>query len=472
MDNLILLAEYDEHFLNCLVSILIAKEDSEFGYYQETFLLKYIKTISSIETYSIKPIKIFFERLFLERDLYIRYFSKNKTIAKAVFEMLIQKQTVDSSPQNNVKKSIVILKQNCNPLIIEVLIKLSQNLIIDLEKKLDSLKTEEKKLGGLFNLKIKSKYADDPKTTTPNNWHTTVNNLIELNINGHKFKKPREIILNTIGDYDKELESDDEEDEEDCFDTKPAVKNSNKEPKIPIYIDSNEDQKFLIGFLSKSLSILMNNFNSLSFNKQTYFGIDSLKKVEYANNIVEILIYINFLQLIINEKEGTMTSNVNISSNSNNSLITASIQKQTSNNSLTHNLGENNSNFDSNKLKQFTDHNNKIKSIDLNKDLVLNYFNSIFNCFIKFSENSLMHKEVEYLATFLANRYCPDMFVEIFTLECNFFEKLIVRNLNLSVRTEIPSNIANMCEVLVRFFLTENTILQIYLEQSKYIFNY
>lgn len=430
--------------------------------------MKYINICASNVNYSLPVIKIFFEKLLLERDLYVRYISKNKKISSALFEMLLQKQVLDTSAKPTGKKTLSFSQPKCNPLIVDVLIKLTQNLIIDLEKKLDSLKVEEKKVSGLFNLKIKSKYADDPKTTTPNNWHTTVNNLIELNINGHKFKKPREIILNTIGDYDKELESDDEDDEDDCFEPRSSSTNLNKEQKVALYIDSNEDQKIIIQFLTSSLSIVFDNFNSIGINKLTYLGLDNLKKIEYINNIIEVTILINFLQVILNERDPQFTQNFGkISSNS---LITTNVLvKQPSNNSLTYNLENPNSSLKS-EPKSFGDVNNKLNSLDISKDSLIDYLNNIFNCFLKFSENSLMHKEVEYLATFLSNRFCPDIFVETFAVECNFFKNAIERNI-INERKEIPSNLANICEVLVRFFLTENSNLQKQIENSKTYLN-
>lgn len=426
-----------------------AKEDPKLANYQENLLLEIIKRIAS-SYYNITSVKILFERILSDRDQYIRYFNKNKQILISLFDMILSKLQQSSSKHtmNTEIKNFFV----CNTEIIEILIKLSQNIIVDIQKSLEANNVSEKKKSEtLSNLKIKQKFAEDPKITTPNNWHMTINNQITVNINGIIFKKPREIVIAPC-DYEREMESDDEDSGDE---TESLKSNYQKDINDTVQIDFIYDQKQIIDYFTKVISIIIDNFNSCSFVNKKTLGLENLQKIEFFNNYLEMLIDFNFLHYIMESKKRMLTDNLDFSNNF--SEINCR---------YTTNLGGDSFKKQSSDFSQIIDH-LTFKSTDISDEKLREFLRNIFYCFFKFQEHSLLHKEVEFLASFLSSKYCPDQIVMNFSKAEKVFEMFTSHNKGVTKFSQIPHNLANVCEVVVRIFLTENKILINEIENSK-----
>jgi hypothetical protein len=136
------------------------------------------------------------------------------------------------------------------------------------------------------------------------------------------------------------------------------------------------------------------------------------------------------------------------------------------NSRFTTNLGKDSIHKQSFDFSQLIDH-LTFSSTDIPNDSLKDFIRNIFNCFFKFQEHSLLHKEVEYLATFLSSKYCPDQIVSTFAKEEKIFDMFTTHNKDITKASQVPHNLANICEVIIRIFLTENKILINEIENSK-----
>lgn len=428
-----------------------AKEDPTLVSYQESLLLEIIKRITNSH-YNLNSVKILFERILSDREQYLRYFNKNKQMLISLFEMILSKLSHNTKTTNGDMLQSYI----CNPEILEILIKLSQNIIVDIQKCLEANNvSEKKKAETLTNLKLKPKFADDPKITTPNNWHMTVNNEVTININGVVFKKPREIIIAPC-DYEREMESEDEDSDGEAESKKSKL--NGESTKESIQIDAISDQKQIIDYFTKFMIIVISNFNSISFINLKLLGLDNLEKVEFLNYYLEILIDFNFLHYILETKKRMQTGNLDSSSK----LGEMDCR-------FTTNLGGDSFKKQSSDFSQLIDH-LTFTNTEIPNDKLKDFLRNIFYCLFKFQEHSLLHKEVEFLSTFLSSKYCPDQIVSIFAKEEKIFDMFTTQNKNITKASQVPHNLANICEVVVRIFLTENKILINEIENSKLIY--
>lgn len=429
-----------------------AKEDPKLVSYQDTLLLEIIQRIAD-SNYNLTSVKTLFERILSDRDQYIRYFNKNKQILISLFEMILLKlqQTNNKHTKNTENNNFFV----CNKEIIEILNKISQNIIVDIQKSIEDNNVSEKKISEkLINLKLKQKVVEDPKITTPNNWHMTINNQITVQVNGVIFKKPREIVIAPC-DYEREMESDNEDSEDETESFKPEDKIDCKDP---IQILLFNDQKLIIDYFTRFVSIIIDNFNECSFLNKKTFGLENLCKIEFFNYYLEILIDFNILHYIVENKKRMLSGNLDFSKNLNEM-----------NCRYTTNLGGESFKMQSSEFSQLIDHLTFINT-DISKEKLGEFLRNIFYCFFKFQEHSLLHKEVEFLATFLSSKYCPDQIVSIFSKEEKIFEMFTSHNKGITKLSQIPLNLSNVCEVLVRIFLSENKILVSELENSKLFF--
>ena len=115
----------------------------------------------------------------------------------------------------------------------------------------------------------------------------------------------------------------------------------------------------------------------------------------------------------------------------------------------------------------FSKENHKINSIQISNQIISEFMDNIFKCFFKFQQHSLMHKEIEILVTFIANEFCPFQFIEIFMSESRCLSHFIKINKNITSKEEIIHHLINICEVMVRIFLSDNPNINNYLELSK-----
>jgi len=450
--------EKDEHFMNCVYYIILAKEDKEFRIYQIKFLYTIIKYIENCPKFDSIIIKNLFEKLLEDRDVYLRYFFQNKFLYNALFEMLTKKLITENVNKTNVismqrTSSISFCKVHCNSAILDIFIKLSQNVIIDIEKAAETLNKPEEPLKlNLPNLKLKAKkVGDDPSITTSKNWHMTINNLVHFYVNGNVLKKPRETILAPC-DYEKEIESDDEEDSDDEEEKKQKkqnlyLKDINEENcKEVINFENQADIDFLVTNLTNATSIIILNFSTSNVHKSKLFGIENIKKLTFINNYLEVLVFLNFMGYV-KQKATSMTTNI--------PNITGNISKNSTGN-----------------LVDDTPWDVTISKVNIDSELIIDFLNSLLNCFFKFQENSLMHKEVEFMVTFIVSRFCPFSLTRYFINECKSLEQFITFNKNLKSKESIPHQIINICEVITRIFISESSIVQKALEQSKFLFNF
>lgn len=290
----------------------------------------------------------------------------------------------------------------------------------------------------------------------------TVNNEVTININGVIFKKPREIIIAPC-DYEREMESDDEESEGELEGQNSKLIEENK--KESVQIDTISDQKHILDYFTKFIIIVISNFNSISFINQKLLGLDNLEKVEFFNYYLEIFIDFNFLHFILETRKRMLTGNLDSSSN-----------LGEMNCRFTTNIGGDSFKKQSSDFSQLIDH-LTFTNTDIPNDMLKEFLRNIFYCLFKFQEHSLLHKEIEFLASFLSSKYCPDQIVNCFTNEERIFEMFTTQNKNITKPCQVPHNLANICEVVVRLFLTENKILINEIENSKhytnkYIFNF
>ncbi|MFO0515258.1 MAG: hypothetical protein ACK5YA_00225, partial [bacterium] len=368
--NLIELAQEDEHMINCLYHLLSAKEDSKLMGFQESLLFQIIKRVTN-SYYNVRSVKILFERILNDREQYLRYFYKNKQLLTSLFEMILSKLPLNSDENKDNKQETN--KHYCNFPILEILIKLSQNIIVDIQKSLESNNVFEKKKNEVIsNLKLKQKAVDDPKITTSKNWHMTINNEITVNINGIIIKKPREVIIAPC-DYEREMESDDEEsDEEEAkltnnINSNNKVENSNM--KEQVQIDNIYDQKLIIDYLTRFMNIIIINLNSLSLMNNKLLGLENLVKIEFFNNYLEILIDLNFLHYIMETKKRMLTGNLDSSN-----------KFEEMNSRFTTNLGKDSIHKQSFDFSQLIDH-LTFSSTDIPNDSLKDFIRNIFNCF-------------------------------------------------------------------------------------------
>jgi len=436
-----------------------------------------------------ESMKNFLLKLLEDREFYIKYILNNKHNLELLFELITKKISLEykfdkSNSDNNIiannRKSIHFLKYFCNLNILKIFHKLTQNFILDIEKKLEILDASSKEKKTTVNsIKSKSNITGNLMLMTKNkikntkkcyasNWHMTINNLIEVNVAGAIIKKPRVMILAPT-DYEKELESDDEEpdeeDEENIY-FKKNISLNNKENNFneknshlqegenyETQKSKNEEelnldnfQDLIIKQLVMVLDIIILSFNQNAIYKQNRFGRENMYKISCFNNIIEILININFYYYIkenLNNKEKIITSDLIL----NNQNIDIS--------------------FEDNSDLCFEKDNHNINSIGISNKILCEFMENIFKCFFKFQEHSLMHKEIEILVTFLASEFCPFQFIEIFMYESFCLSNFTQKNINIKTKEEIPHHLINICEVLVRIFLSDNLNINNYLELSK-----
>ena len=490
MQDLLNLITYDEHFLNVCYYILIAGDCGLFYNYQNKLLTSILQNMITNINFDSENMKNFLLKLLEDREIYTKYFINNNYNLELLFELITKKISLEYKIENDKRKSVSdnnfinntdkktnFLKYFCNLNILQIFDKLTQNFILDIEKKLevlDLLSKEKKTTINSFkatatsgNLMLMTKKKLHDKMFYTSNWHMTINNLIEVNIAGAIIKKPR-VTITAPTDYEKELESDeeepDEEDEENNYFMKNisvSMKENNFDEKNAYLKDGDENQKSqdkeklnlnnfldenkIIKQLTTILDIIILNFNQNLIYKQTIFGQDNMYKISCFNNIIEILINVNFFYYV---KENLENKNKNITSDL--------ILKQA-------NIEIESSNSDSN----FSKENHKINSIQISNQIISEFMDNIFKCFFKFQQHSLMHKEIEILVTFIANEYCPFQFIEIFMSESRCLSHFIKINKNITSKEEIIHHLINICEVMVRIFLSDNPNINNYLELSK-----
>ena len=391
-------------------------------------MLELIDIITNSVTYNTEAIQMLFIKILEDRSLYIRYFFNNTLILKSFFQMLLIKLTQDvkyhEELENN-KKTVTMLKHNCNHLILEVIIKLVQNIVLDLEAKLMINKDTTDQKG----LKIKTKDLDSSNQTNTN----TINNQIEMSFKGYKFLKPRQTILQSI-DYEKEIESEEEDSDEE------SVKLLTKDFSKRLNLEDESEKEWLFILLSKVLNFLTLNFNSIAFKTLLNFGIENIKKLEFFNIFLEVHILFNFINFIDSKPHATLKnediSKLNDLDNLDNSF-------------------------------EFDDYVNKYNKLHiLTKDQIITFIDQSINSFFNFQNNSMLHKEVEFLVTFLSSRYCPLEITMCVFNESNLFSMFCKANINI---TKIPMNISNQCEIISRIFITEIKQLQLIIEKSNFL---
>jgi hypothetical protein len=504
LEDLLKLITYDEHFLNICYYILIAGDCGLFYNYQNKLLTSILNNIITNINFDSENMKNFLIRLLEDREIYTKYFINNNYNLELLFALITKKISLEyklendkiksTKTDNNNNNNIIIAYNNkkttfskyfCNLNILQIFGKLTQNFILDIEMKLEALDLLSKEKKTTLNsikmntsktgdLLLMTKKAINMKMCYTSNWHMTINNLIEVNVAGVIIKKPR-VIITAPSDYEKELESDDEEpdeeDEENIFFMKNisvSMKENNFNEKNvylkddydyddddddcqkckynkELNLDNFLDQNKIIKQLTTILDIIILNFNQNLTHKQASFGQDNMYKISCFNNIIEILINVNFFYYV---KENLQNNNKKITCEL--ILNHANIETESSNSNLF-----------------FEKDNHKINSIQISNEILAEFMDNIFKCFFKFQQHSLMHKEIEILVTFIANEFCPFQFIEIFMSESQSLSHFIKINKNITSKEEIIHHLINICEVLVRIFLSDNPNINNYLELSK-----
>lgn len=420
IQKIIFLSNFDENFQNLIIFMMQMPSDTYLLMCQTKLIELLLEYVIKYD-YNANSFKNIFLRLLSIPEVYHKIFFENKKIMQLFSKVLLKLIEKDDNNDGNSKKKVSMKKIICNIHILEVLIKLSQNMIIDLEYKLKS-KKEKKNTINLNNLKLKKQNTLNTNEidTDETNYHLTINNPIDMSISGVNFKKPRVTILSFV-DLETEIPSEnDDSDENDSISDEKCFT-----------VDFNVEEELFI-ILAKSLQIVLLSYNDYYFKGKTTFGYENLKKLEYFNNVLEIYIDSNFLSYVMNNNR---TDNL------------------TTNNILTEEL-----------TKDF-------ESLDkfhvINSELLSKFFEQTYFSFNKYDKNSLLHKEVEIMTSLLSLKFCPDIFTETFAKESKSFQ-IIIENINSLDEKNIPINLSNQCEIVTRLFTSDNRIILSAIEESKY----
>lgn len=370
--------------------------------------------------YNTSSLKNILIRLLSNSEIYSKLFLENKKILlllSKVIQKFIEYEDIDESA---IKKKVTIKKNICNINILEILIKLSQNAILDLESKL-KLKKEKKNALNLNNLKLKKQMTiNNDIETDDTNYFLTINNPIDMSIAGVNYKKPRVTVLSSI-DLESEIPS--ENDDSDDYEI------STEEKCFTIDFNVNDE---LYSLFAKTLKIMILSYNDYNFKGKSTFGYENIKKVEYFNNILEIYIDSNYLSYVLNNNK---TDNL------------------TTNNILTEELTKNFEVLD------------KFHSID--SETLTTFFNQTFFAFNKYDKNSILHKEVEVMTSLLGVKFCPDIFIRSFIKESKV-SKMLIENISSINENCIPLNLSNQCEIVVRLYTSDNKLVLSVIEEGKF----
>lgn len=463
----------DEHFLNCVFYILFAKEDKNFIKHQSIFMYDIIQYIENNQYFPSSSIKFLFEKIIEDRELYLRYFRRNKFLYGALLNMLNTRLSMEDTTKKKISKqfksTISFIKYICNPEILFILTKVSENITLDIEKKLESINIiKDEQNNEIKNTKIITKSLVDNRITTPKNWHMTVNNIIQIKINGNIFKKPKETILAPC-DYEKDIESedegsDDEEEETNLDNTK--LPGNEKDWETEIDLEISEHQEFIFNFLSKSLHITIMNFTSLGLHKSSRLGSENLSKIIFFNSLMSIEMSLNFLDFCQEDYKNQLDKKNSSTSSSNKIFNTEDInnaEKMT-----TDDLNKSVDGISGESKSELTVKRDNKTYLSIESEPFEAFIHQIFKIFFKYQEHSIMHKEIEFFTTYLASGYFPDSITTSF-IKSKSLELFVTENCNIKTKDTIPHNLINICEVLVRIFLSNNEILIRSLEESNFI---
>lgn len=267
------MASYHENIQMCLFYILSNQEEKEFAQKQNELFLNVVHHFEKHhEDSTSEKIDFYFllDKILSDRNYYMRYIFSNKThfevLAHALNSRLFQKA---SQPQRSSKKLIRFYSSNYTPSdellnhkTLNLLIKLTQNLIIDINFIKDALLK-----------KTANKSTKEANKSLPQKNQDMSDMLTE------KYPSPRvrEITLKS-----EDMES--EEAEEDQL--KPDIGKGNYPIQLKSYVYSS---------ILKPFNFVIQNFSEVSFQKKSKFGFINLHKLEFISLTLELLINTNFL---------------------------------------------------------------------------------------------------------------------------------------------------------------------------------
>lgn len=351
-------------------------------------------------------------------------------------DIIITNTNTSNLLESKLKKSDLVISPN----------KLNQlkdnNNKLDLEKCLIKLENEHdstKNQSSLVNL-------EEPKIIIPK-----------------PYLKPREFILKEEN-YETDL-SEDEEDEED-------VKNIKKElyKSQPIAYKSNEPYN-----VTKELfQFIINNFNNQSIIFQERFGLNNIIELELIILIIELLCDLNYTinvnNLIEEHRRSGRTRIVEDQETVDKKTVIRNFKKKTTLNNDKRILQFIKSNEVPWELKKnFIFSEEKIEYVLNNKPLLCSFYKNLIDCFIKFEDNSILHKQFEYLVQFLFSDFCPKELADTFIEESCILETIVKSCSSFAIAKR---NLANICEIATLIFLATNSKVQKALNTSKsYIYN-
>lgn len=391
-------------------------------------------------------------------------FSNNKT------ENVTQETNFNNEYILNINYSLMNDRKFSSREICSILIKLIQNMIIDIGlsdgefiydesfkahenqdnsevflniNKFDQLK-EYNNILDLYTCLTLNKNVDlDNDSMT--------NNSKDINISIPKpYEKPREFILkqeNYLDDYEYVV---DENLNKEIYESKPISYTTNEPYEI----------------LKKLFFTIINKFNFEKASLKESFGLNNLIELELLTLIIELFSDLNYTihvnNLITKHKKlrnGKLLSNeVNLKAKSFKRKSTLNKDKRI--------LQYVKANDDSWDLKHiFTNSEEKVEILINDKSTLSLFYENLIECFFRFENNSILHKNFEYLVQFLFSDYCPKELSDNFIDNSNILNSIVKSNSSFAITKR---NLANICEISALLFMTSNSKVQKALSQSKF----
>lgn len=225
-----------------------------------------------------------------DRDLYHRYFNENINNLVLLIKLIID---AFSSFIPSFKVDSIIYPLSSEEDLLTLTIKLTQNLVLDLEEKAKSLKKKDIK--------------DVLPLINSNNYHKTVNNPIETWINGFSMIKPRETILSNV-DHTKDYTDEDDSEADEIL---KKISTS--------FIDDEKSKNLIIEYAGKAMGLIAQSFvldtttiNSNSGILKTLpFGMNNLLRLQCFTVLLEVFINLNYLACLTSTEEMTIISDLN-----------------------------------------------------------------------------------------------------------------------------------------------------------------
>jgi hypothetical protein len=314
----------------------------------------------------------------------------------------------------------------------------------------------------------KDKNNDVLKNSNTNNINSSDTVLIPK-----PYDKPREFIINQ-DDFGNKYDYNNDKDNYDDYNIEKEIY-SNK----PIYYITDEPYEVI----KNILSLVIEKFNDSDPVTNDKFGLNNILELELLILIIELFCDLNYTihvnKLIKDHKKSIQCEKLkNNPTNDRNNLINTETIMNTTNLKHIKTLNKDKrilqyvkSNDFKWELKSiFTNAEERVDCLISDKNSLTNFFKKLVECFIKFENNSILHKNFEYLVNFLFLDFCPRQFSNTFIEESNILNTIVNSNSSFAFTKR---HLANICEISALVFTTSNLKIQKEIDSSKlYSYNF